>query len=285
MRKLPVIIVLAVLATAHVFFLGKVTEGFKLLPKGEVSSFILPTPVLKIATLDFRGITSDILFLNALVFMGSTHERQENLRVTAWEWKWLYSTLDASTELDPYFLDPYYFAEAHLTWEALMIDADNLILEKGSKYRDWDASLPFYIGFNYFYFLQDNVNARKWMLEASKRPDANPIYAEIAAKLAYEKKRTENAINFLDEMSKRTEDEELKKKYEKRLDYLHQVLGVEKAVEAYQKMFGRKTFDIHALVHNGMLQEIPTDPDGGQLYIDSEGRVKSTSGLQQNLRR
>lgn len=280
MRKLPVIIVLVVLATTHVFSLGKVTEGFKLLPKGGDSSFMLPTQVLKIAALDFHGITSDILFLNSIVFIGSTHERTERPRVKPWEWKWLYSMFDASTDLDPYFFDPYYVANAQLTWDAMMIEEDNLLLEKGCKYRDWDSTLPFFIGFNYFYFLQDNLNARKWLLEASKRPNANTFYAALAAKLAYEKKRTENAISFLEELSRRTEDEELKKKYEVRLIFLQQVLKVENAVEAYKNKFGRKPTDIHVLIRSGMLHEIPADPYGGQIYLDFDGKVKSTSELQ-----
>jgi hypothetical protein len=280
MRKPPVIIVLVALAIVHVFLLRKTTEEFKLLPKTEDAAIMLPAPVIKIAALDFHGIASDILFLNALVFVGSTQERKEVPRVKPWEWKWLYSALDASADLDPYFLDPYYFANGQLTWEALMIDEDNLLLEKGSKYRDWDSFLPFYIGFNYFYFLQDHVNARKWLLEASVRPDAPTMYASLATKLAYEKKRTENAIGFLEEMSRRTDDEALKKKYETRIVFLRQVQEVENAVAAYKKKLHRKPADIHALVWTGMLNEVPTDPYGGQLYLDYDGKVKSTSELQ-----
>ncbi len=280
MRKLPLIILLVVLAIVHVLLLGKATGEFKMLPKDGDSYFMMPAPILKIVTLDFHGVVSDYLFLNSLVFVGSTQERKERPRVKPWEWRWLYYTLDASTALDPYFLDPYYLANAQLTWDALMIEEDNLLLEKGSKYRDWDSMLPFYIGFNYFYFLQDNLHARKWLLEASKRPDAPSLYAYLAARLSYEKKRTENSISFLEEMSRRAEDETLKKKYEHRLDFLRQVLKVENAVEAYKKKHGRKPADIHVLVQNGMLQEIPADPYGGQLYIDFNGKVKSTSELQ-----
>lgn len=275
-----IIIMLFVLTSAHVFLLGRVTHGIKLLPQNEDSTFLLPSPILKVVTLDFRSIAADYLFLNALVFVGSTQERKERPRVKPWEWKWLYSTLDASTNLDPYFFDPYYFANAQLTWDALMIEEDNLLLEKGSKYREWDSLLPFYIGFNYFYFLQDNLNARKWLLEASRRPDAPSLYASLAEKLGYEKKRTENAISFLEEISRRTEDEELKKKYKERLDFLHQVLQVENAVDTYKKKFRRVPPDIQALKRTGILHEIPVDPYGGRLYLDNSGKVKSTSELQ-----
>lgn len=283
MRRLPVIIVLAVLATAHVFSLEKVTEAFKLLPKTEESAFMLPSPVLKIAALDFHGIVSDLLFLNSLVFVGGTSERKERSRVKPWEWKWLYRTLDASTDMDPYFLDPYYFANAQLTWDALMIEETNHLLEKGSEHRAWDSLLPFFIGFNYFYFLQDNVNARNWLLEASRRPDAPSLYASLAVKLSYEKNRTENAISFMEEMSRRTDDQTLRKKYDDRIVFLRQVLEVEHAVEAYKKKFGRKPVDLHALVHAGMLQEVPSDPYGGGLYLDFDGTVKSTSNFTLNF--
>jgi hypothetical protein len=281
MRKLSVIIIALIFLTAvHVISLGKITDKFKQLSKGEESSFMIPAPILKIVTLDFHGIASDYLFLNALVFVGSTYERTERPRIKPWEWKWLYGTLDASTVLDPYFLDPYYFANGQLTWDALMIEEDNLLLAKGSQYREWDFSLPFYIGFNYFYFLQDNLNARTWLIEASRRPGAPPLYASLAGKLDYEKKHTENAINFIEEMSKRTEDEALKKKYETRLDFLRQVLKVENAVESFKKRFGRKPPDMQALIRMGMLQETPIDPYGGQFYLNGDSKVKSTSELQ-----
>jgi hypothetical protein len=278
MRRLLVIAVLIFLTTVHVFSLGKVTEGFKLLPTGEDSAFMIPAPILKIVTLDFHGIASDYLFLNSIVFEGSTYVRTERPRVKPWEWNWLFRSLDASTSLDPYFFDPYYFANG-LTWDSLMVEEINHLLEQGSKYRDWDSLLPFYVGFNYFYFFQDNLNARKWLLEASRKPDAPSLYASLAVKLSYEKKYTENAISFLEELSRRTEDEALKKKYKDRLIFLHQVLKVENAAEAYKKTFDNKPADIQALIRAGMLHEIPVDPYGGQLYLDFGGKVKSTSDL------
>jgi ABC-type transport system involved in multi-copper enzyme maturation permease subunit len=103
MRRFIVGIVLLILIPVHIFALGKVTEQGKLLSRGENSTFVLPSPILRITALDFRGIASDFMFLKALVFIGSTFERQERPRVKAWEWHWLYHTLEASVALDPYF--------------------------------------------------------------------------------------------------------------------------------------------------------------------------------------
>jgi tetratricopeptide (TPR) repeat protein len=209
-------------------------------------------------------------------------ERTERPRVKPWEWKWVYALIDAATDLDPYFFDPYYFANANFTWDGMMIQETNVLLEKGMRYRDWDSRLPFFIGFNYFYFLQDNTNARKYLLEASQRPDAPQIYAELASKLAYEKKRTENAISFLEEILRRTDDESLRKRYETRLSFLRAVLRVEKALEQYKKKYGREPSRIEDLIKKGLLREIPVDPSGGILYLDMTGRVRSTSEFHLN---
>ena len=283
MRIFTVVFMLALLAGAHIVSLRKVTEVVALMPKNEDTAYVTPPAISKITSLEFHGLASDYLFLKALVFLGSTGERSERPKVKEWEWKWLYKTLDASSTLDPYFLDPYYIANAFLTWDAFMIREDNLLLERGSEHRTWDSTLPFFIGFNYFYFLQDNINARKWLLEASERPGAPPMYAELAVKLANEKKRTENAISFLEEMTKKTDDETLKKKYAVRISFFKGVLQVEQAVERYKRKFRRQPSDLHSLVQAGLLQEVPADPYGGKLYLDLEGRVKSTSDIQRDV--
>ncbi|MBI5286952.1 MAG: hypothetical protein HY878_05100, partial [Deltaproteobacteria bacterium] len=225
------------------------------------------------------GLASDYLFLQALVFMGSTLERQERPRVKEWEWRWMYNVLNASTDLDPYFLDPYYFGQAHLTWEGNLVRETNTMLEKGSRYRNWDWMLLFYAGFNSFYFLHEDANASEYLMEASKRPDASPSIASLAARLAYKGKRTENAIIFLQEMIKRTEDEDIRKHYETRLEALKGILFLERAVAFYKDRFGRMPDNLRELVDKGIIRGLPGDPYGGEFYIDKDGSIKTTSEL------
>jgi tetratricopeptide (TPR) repeat protein len=285
MGKLFATILIVVLSLAHFFSLGKITEEEKRIPRDENSAYLIPAPILKLTTFEFRGLASDYLFLKSLVFIGSTMERTEKPRVKPWEWKWVYALIDASSDLDPYFYDPYYFANGNFTWDGMMIQETNMLLEKGMRYRDWDPRLPFFIGFNYFYFLQDNTTARKYLLEASQRPAAPQIYADLASRLSYEKKRTENAIGFLEELTRRTDDESLRKRYETRLTFLRAVLHVEEAVKQYKKEYGRKPSRIDDLIKTGLLREVPVDPSGGSLYLDSDGRVRSTSEFQFNFLR
>lgn len=277
-RALPIILILLLLPL-HVSIISKVTEAKKLLPKGEDTSYVLPSPILKIMALEFDGLASDYTFLKANVFFGSTFERKEKPRLREWEWRWMYNILNASTDLDPYFLDPYYVAQAQLTWEGNMVRETNTLLAKGSRYRDWDWMLPFYLGFNSFYFLHEDAKASEYLMEASKRPDASPLLASLAARLAYKGKKTENAVIFLQEILSRTDDERTKKMYEMRLNALEAILFLERAAAVYQDSFKKQPERLDELIAKGVVTAIPKDPYGGKFYIDKDGSIKTTSEL------
>lgn len=277
MQRLLVIITLAVLSAVHIVSTGRVMEEAKAVPQAEESAAPLPLPLLKITALDLDGLASDFLFLKSLVFLGSTLERMEQPRVKAWEWKWFYHTLEASTALDPYFLDPYFIANASLTWDGRLYQETNTLLEKGARYREWDSLLPFFIGFNYFYFLQENDKASEYLMEASRRPGAIPIYADLAVKIAYKGRRTENAVIFLQEILNKTEDTTLKKELEMRLEALKGVLHLENAVSRYTIKLGKTPHTLEELIRKRIIPEIPKEPYGGKYYIDAQGTVKTTS--------
>jgi len=257
--------------------LGKITEEAKNIPKGEDTAYVMPASILRITALEFHGLASDVLFLKSLVFLGSTFERKEEPRVKPWEWQWLYHVLDTSVSLDPYFLDPYNFGNANLTWGGGLIHEANALLEKGSRYRSWDFLLPFYIGFNDFYFLGDYEKASESLMEASRRPGASPLYADLAVRMAYKERRTENAIAFQEYILDHTEDQQLRKDYETRLNALRGVLYLEKAMAEYKRRFGRSPREIGDLMIKHVIDKLPPEPYGGTYYIDSHGLVKTTT--------
>jgi hypothetical protein len=283
MRRVVPIILLCVLLPLHVVSLRSTTTAWQALPQGEATAYAIPGPILKITALEFDGLASDFMFLRALVFYGSTFERTEKPRVKEWEWRRLHHELTAATDLDPYFLDPYYLAQA-MTWEGSVVKETNILLAKGSQYRDWDWMLPFFAGFNHFYFLQENDQASVYLMKASRRPDATPVFASLATRLAKKGNRTENAIVFLQEMLKREEDEEIKMGYLLRLEALNGILALEKAVAAHKTQFGRPPATLTELVEQRLLEQIPVDPYGGQFYLDAEGSIKTTSELRDWLK-
>jgi hypothetical protein len=277
MQGLTTSLALAVLAVLHVFLLGAAGMERKTLPSDAGSGFVIPSPALKITSFEYKGVVSDLLFLKAAIFFGGTFTRKEEPRVKPEEWQWLYKVLTASTDLDPYFVDPYLLANAHLTWDGGMIRETNVLLEKGTRYRDWDYTLPFFAGFNSFFFLYDNAEAAEFLVTASQRPGPSGQLLSLASRLVYKEKKTENAILFLEAVVKKTEDKRQKKQYEIRINALQARLLLERAVSAYQEKFSRSPVSLQGMVEKGILKEIPIDPYGGKFSVSPDGEIVCTS--------
>lgn len=275
---IPVMVLMFVIF-AYIYTLTSLSSMNKKLPHLNEVNVVLPAPILKITSLDFDGLVSDVLYLKALVYYGSTFDGQKRRKVNDWEYDWLYNILKASSDIDPYFLDPYFLANGVLTWEANRVRETNTLLEKGSRYRDWDYWLPFFIGFNYYYFLHDNDKAAEYLMQASKKPGADPFYGYFAARLAYKGNRTENAIIFLEGILKTTKDLSMRKDYDIRLEALKKMYDLEKAVVIYKERIGVYPEKIGDLIEKRIIDRIPGDPYGGEFYINKDGSVKTTSDL------
>ena len=278
MKSLLITIFIILFAViGNVVAIARVSVEREVLREKEGAGLVIPSAIAKVAALEFKGILADIIFSRAMTYYGGKAIRGE--KVLEGEWKWIYESMDVATDLDPYFLDPYYFGAMNLAWEANKVKEANALLEKASQYRDWDWTIPFYLGFNHFYFFQDNEKAAFYLMEAAKRPGSINLLPTLAARLSYQGKKTENAIIFLQEMLKKTEDKNVRWIYERRLTALKAILFLERAVAAYQDRFKKQPQNIDELLAKGIIKTIPKDPYGGNFYIDKDGTIKTTSEL------
>lgn len=279
MRQLWTTVLLLALSFAHVIALERAAEESHAYSRENVHAFVMPSQIIKIATLDYDGLASDYMLLKGIILLGSVSERKNASPILEPEWKWVYRVLDAASNLDPYFYDPYYFANAYLPWYGGMTKEANSLLEKGVRYRDWDWILPFFIGFNQFYFLHEDDKAAESFMEASRRPGANPSLANIAAKLAYHSNKTENAIYFFEQMLSLTNDVVVQNEYKNRIRLYSAVLYLERALIAYTAKFNTIPEDLNALIKKGLIKQLPVDPYGGKFYLDEQGMISTTSGV------
>lgn len=238
---------------------------------------ILPPVVIKLLVMEYRTVAADFLFARASQYFGGKITRRE--AATPIDMQWLYSNLMAITDLDPYFEDPYYFGNALLTWEVGMYAQANRLLEKGVRARSWDWQLPFYLGFNKFYFLNDNAGGAEYIRIAAQRRGAPSFLPTLAARLFHQGQKTGIAIAFLQDVIERERDERLKTNYEVRLDALKKILYLEEASAAYRKRTGKSPKDLTTLQRSGLISRIPADPYGGVFYIDKDGSIKTTSKM------
>lgn len=219
-------------------------------------------------------LTAQVIFYNAMFFIGSL-ERPPPLET----FRALFHTLDTVTYLDPYNMDGYYFAQGMLSWIPSLLEPLNNLLRRGMANRSWDWHLPFYYGFNQFYFLNRPKEAATYLKKAYQLNPNNEFLPTLISRLYYQGEETEVAIDFLEEMISNTTSENMRTWMEVRLKAFRIVALIEDAIVQFEKTCKRKPQTIEALIGAGILEKIPPDPYGGKFYLDREGRVRTTSNF------
>lgn len=232
----------------------------------------------KIILGEFRWFMGEYLTFKSIVYYGGKVNFIEKKQFNKVEYYNLYRTISTAILLNPYNEDAYYFAQAAFTWDVGHVRDVNRLLKYVMKYRTWDFKIPFFLGFNYAYFLKDYKKAAYYYKIAS-RMTGSPLFTNLAARYFYEGGETPLAISYLKTMVKITRKKSLKKLYEMRLRALEGIYEIEEAVKAFKKKFHRIPKNIDVLVKYGFLKSIPKDPYGGVYYIDKNGKVKTTSNF------
>jgi len=227
---------------------------------------------------EYRWFMGEYLSFKAIIYYGGKVEKVQQRRYKEVEYHNLYRTIETSILLNPYNEDAYYFAQAAFTWDIGRVNEVNRLLEYVMKYRTWDFKIPFFIGFNYAYFLKDYKRAAIYYKKASEI-SKSPLFTRLAARYFYEGGETELGIAYLKTMIKITRKESIRKSYEIRLKALEAIYQLEQAIKNYEKKFGKKPETIEDLVKSQVLKTIPVDPYGGKFYLDKDGKVRTTSKL------
>lgn len=243
----------------------------------EVKLGYQPHPrVVRLISGEFSPLVAEMSVVNVVFYFGTLVDKWQQNIIVRPEYQNMYRVLTAASELDPYNQDTYYFAQAVFTWELGRIREVNLLLERGMQSRPWDHLLPFYLGFNNAYFLKDYATAAKYM-QRSAELSGDPLRAKLASRYLYESSRTAMAMAFLDGMMAKEKNPAIKKTYQVRKEALQSVETIEQGITRYRQAHGRDPARLSDLVTAGYLKKIPRDPYGGEFYLDSAGRVRTSS--------
>ena len=239
--------------------------------------YTLPSRFTGPAAMEFKGIVSDFLFLKVITFLGEKIGKSEKFGEQ--HFNYLEESVNTITDLDPYFWDAYLFADMLFTWDLGEYEAANKLLLKARQYRTDDYRVPYYLGFNYFFFLKDNINGAKYLMEASKLPGSPFYLASLASRLSAYALEHRTGIIFLKEMIKDTENERIKNDFMLRIKTLEIMDRLEQKVSEYQKSYQKQPSSLTELVTAGLIDKIPDDPYGGQFILLENGRVYTTSKM------
>ena len=252
-------------------------EEEETIPVYNYNSLVFLFPALKEALADFFYMKTCLL-----TGTGGFEKKERKKEFSSEDWKRLVENLYTIHRLDPYYFDPYYLEAAFISWmvkgNSELIERVNQNLKYGLEFcKDW--RIPFFLGFNYFYFLGNKENGAKYLEIASQMKGAPSYLKLLTSRLYAESGRIDFAIAVIKEELKNTQNENLKGKLEKRLKALESMKLLYQAIAVFKSKFGRCPDNLEELIAKRILKKIPEDPFGGKFYLRKDCSVWTTSNL------
>jgi hypothetical protein len=242
-------------------------------PKLQQLTYLPDGEYLRIASLGYRELAADLLWLQAIQVMGQR-------KVSEQEGRWLYQAIDTLTTIDPKFVRAYEAGSHALCTLVVLPKESNRLLEKGMRHNPQEWKLPFLLGINYYFELADDERAAESMALAARLPGAPENLARLAAKLFVSAKSPQQAVEFLAKVYEESTDENVRQLLEIRLKESiveRDILILEEAIGRYRDKHSRRPDHLQDLVRSGLLSTVPEEPFGGRyLYEPATGNVRSS---------
>lgn len=273
------------------FFLALVAYGFLLFPLTrymgnrtvlEKSGYVPQPFILRSISADQKNFMAVVLVCKVL-FRSGGMEKKSNSPEDEFEYENIFNLLKGATRLDPYNMDGYYLTQA-MAWDTKNVQKINKLLKYGMQYRSWDWYLPFFAGFNSFYFLKDYPHAAEYFTRAQELSGSS-LFGRLASRYMYEGGATKLAITYLQSMIQGSKNRQIKEGYEMRLRAFTEVQRIEEAIEKYTEDKGQPPPDLQTLLTAGYLFTLPVDPYGGTFYLDEQGKPRTTSKFASHAQR
>ncbi len=234
---------------------------------------------LKIASLGYRELIADLLWVQSIQVMGEK-------KVSESSGRWLYRALDIITTLDPKFVRAYEAGGLALTTLVVLPEESNQLMMKGMQHNPTEWKLPFLIGINYYYESYDDAKAAEYMSQASRLPGAPSNLTTLAANLYVSGHSPQQAVDLLAALYEKATDESAKKLLEIRLKIVlteRDLYLLEQAIDRYRSQNGQYPPRLEAIVGAGLLPALPVEPSGGRYLYDAKTGAVSSSEMTERL--
>ncbi|HEX5550713.1 MAG TPA: hypothetical protein VFX36_07770 [Nitrospira sp.] len=234
---------------------------------------------LKIASLGYREMIADLLWIQSIQVMGEK-------KVSESSGRWLYRALDIITTLDTKFVRAYEAGGLALTTLVVLPEQSNQLMMKGMQHNPTEWKLPFLIGINYYYELYDDAKAAEYISQASRLPGAPSSLSTLAANLYVSGHSPQQAVDLLAALYEKATDESAKKLLEIRLKIVlteRDLYILEQAIDRYRRQHGQYPPKLESLVGTGLLPALPVEPSGGLYLYDAKTGAVSSSEMTERL--
>jgi hypothetical protein len=200
---------------------------------------------------------------------------------TARAYEWIYHALDVVTTLDPQYTYAFQVGGLVLTELAHRPDLSNTLLQKGMANNPTVWQLPFYLGYNYYFFLDEPRLAAEAMTRAAQLPGHPFFVPYLATRMYAEAGDPSVGIEFLAALWRQTEDPQVKESLEARTKLLmieRDLDLLEQAVKRYRQRKGHMPAALSDLAAGGLVLALPQEPFGGTYLFDARtGTVRSST--------
>ena len=278
-KKISICVMLSTLLCCHIAVFTELEGARKSYLKNNLLQQVrpvVPPSAAKLVGGEFQGVLSDYLTIEAYsaigIYLSDTDIRLHDIPLKSWEA--INELLQASQNLDPYFLDNYQIQQGIFAWH---VNPEKVVdfLKTGVEKRFWDGILSYHLAFDYLYFLADKLKASHYFKQAYERSPNSFTFATLASKLLYQEGKTESGILYLEGLLKNnSQSGEIKRALEKRLLALKGVLIIEKALSQYKKRFGINPPNLQDLIFTGFLKEMPPNPYQVNYCLNKSGQIE-----------
>lgn len=242
-------------------------EGYK----GEEFLYLPKVEYIKTASLGYDQVVADLLWLKTVQHIGEK-------KISSQGYEWIYKAIDTVTSLDPKFQSPYEVGGLILSMSN-KVELSNRLFTKAFENNPDAWQFPFYLGFNYLYYLKDYKQAAEWTSRAAAIKGSPYYLPLLASRLYVQAEDPAYALEFLSRMYENTSDEKVREGLLQRINLLKaevEIRVMQQAADFFRKKTGAAPKTLGELVSSGLLKYIPEEPNGGRYYIDGQGVVKST---------
>ncbi|MFH1019244.1 MAG: hypothetical protein V1782_01330 [Pseudomonadota bacterium] len=198
-------------------------------------------------------------FIKASVFYGGLKPGRDPLEYT----EPLARHFTAAATLHPAFIDTYFLCQGTLPH----VNNDyaryaNNVLEQGMAALPDNFVLPFFVGFNHFYYLDEPLEAARLFHLAAAKPNGPPILEHLANILSAEGGNIYAALIGLRGMYASEKNELVKMRYAEEITAFEKAVTVLEAIQRHEKIKGMPPVALADLVP----EYLPAIPDVGPIF-------------------
>lgn len=172
LRTIVLVALCAVIHWTH----GKLDQAVKSAQENNAPAMIPSADSVKFISLGYDQLIADVYWLAFINYYGDGLARQKDHLVLADRY------LDLITDLDPQFVQPYWFAAFTIGGDMGQPQRADEIVKKGIVANPNNWYLPFIAGMNQYLFAKDEKAAARYYRMASKFPEA-PSWLEGQVKI------------------------------------------------------------------------------------------------------